>query len=255
MVFLDPVLNPVLQPLLNMSPLLTVVVLALFISLVITLSYKFLTNQSQMKELKEKQKGCQKKMKELRSDSGEMMKMQKEAMSANMEYMKHSLKPTLITMLPIILIFGWMTAHLSFEPIYPGEPYSITAEFTDGVTGQAELVVDEGTELLSETKQDINSAVTWNLKSEEGAHLLTVKHGDNEQQKKVLITTELEYEQAISVYPHSSIEKVTVNYNKLKPLGPTFTVPLFNWQPGWLGLYLILSIVFSLALRKWLNIY
>src|SRR3989344_687733 len=141
MVFLDPVLNPVLGPFLNWNPAL------LILSVIITVVYKFATNQKEMKRLKEQQKEFQKSMKELRHNPEEMMKIQKEAMKSNMDYMKHSLKSTLITMLPIILIFSWMAGHLSFEPIYPGEQYSMTATFAKGVTGNTQLIPDKGTEL------------------------------------------------------------------------------------------------------------
>ncbi|MBU0470461.1 MAG: DUF106 domain-containing protein [Nanoarchaeota archaeon] len=255
MAFLDPVLNPVLKPLLEMSPFITILIVGFVISLLITLVYKFFTNQEEMKRLKDQQKEYQVKMKTLKDNPAEMMKVQKEAMSLNMDYMKHSFKATLITMLPIILIFGWMSGHLAFEPIYPEESYSVTAFFGDNVGGEAELVVDEGTNLLSEVKQKIEGPVTWKLKGQEGEHFLVVKVGETEQTKKVLITKKLEYAEPISLYQHSDIEKIQINYNKLKPLGPNFTVPLFNWQPGWLGIYIIFSIVFSMVMRKALKIY
>lgn len=252
MAFLDPVLTPLLQPLLNASPFLSILILAFVVSIIITLVYKLVTNQELMKSLKDKQKDFQKQMKELRSNPEEMMKVQKEAMKINMDYMKQSFKPTLITMLPIILIFGWMAAHLSFEPIYPGEPYSITVDFKEGLTGEAELIPEEGTEVLSEATQKINGALTWNLKSSSGEHYLKVKTGNVEETKKVLITKDLMYEQQFSVFKHSEIDKISINYNKLKPLG---TFKLFGWQPGWLGLYIIFSIVFSMVLRKVMGIY
>ncbi len=253
MSFLDPVLNPVLLPLLNWNPALLIVLVSLVISLIITVVYKFATNQTEMKRLKEKQKEFQKQMKELRSNPEEMMKVQKEAMKSNMDYMKHSLKSTLITMLPIILIFSWMAGHLSFEPIYPGETYSVTATFAKGVTGDTELVPDLGTELSSDAKQEImNGEVTWRMKSTEGEHNITVKSGEISQQKKVLITKELEYEPQFSTFKNSDIEKITINYNKLKPLGG---LSIFGWLPGWLAIYFISSIVFSLGLRKLFKVY
>lgn len=252
MTFLDPVLNPVFGSLLNSSPFLVILIMAFIISLIITLVYKLMTNQKEMKEMKEKQKEFQSRMKELKSNPEEMMKVQKEAMQVNMKYMKQSFKPTLVTMIPILLIFGWMTAHLSFEPIYPGEAYSITADFAKSVSGEVQLVADESTTILNEPKQTITGAVTWNLKSTEGEHAFTVKAGDQEQTKKVLITKELKYEDQISIYKHSDITSIKVNYDKLKPLGG---FELFGWQPGWLGLYIIMSLVFSLSLRKFLKIY
>lgn len=253
MSFLDPVLNPVFQPLLNSSPLLLIILVSFVISLIITVVYKLMTDQNEMKRLKEKQKEFQKQMKELRHNPEEMMKVQKEAMKSNMDYMKHSLKSTLITMLPIILIFSWMAGHLSFEPIYPGETYSVTATFAKGVTGDAELSVDENTELSSKAKQEIsNGEVTWRMKSKEGEHTFTVKSGDTEQQKKVFITKELKYEEQVSLFGKSDLEKITINYNKLKPLG---SLSLFGWYPGWLAIYFISSIVFSLSMRKVLKVY
>lgn len=253
MSFLDPVLNPVLQPLLSKSPFLLIVLVSFVISVVITVAYKFLTNQEEMRRLKEQQKEFQRRMKELRSHPEEMMKVQKEAMKSNMDYMKHSLKATLITMLPIILIFSWMSGHLSFEPVYPEETYSVTAMFAKGVTGDAELVVDDGTELLSEAKQQVsNGEVTWRMKSTEGEHTLTVKIGEVEQQKKVLITKELKYKDQFTMFKGSDIEKITINYNKLKPLGDW---SIFGWYPGWLAIYFISSIVFSLGMRKLLKVY
>lgn len=253
MAILDPILNPIMQPLLNLSPFLGILILAFVISLLITLAYKYLTNQQEMKRLKDEQKEFQKKMKELRSNPEELLKIQKEAMSKNFEYMKQSFKPTLYTMLPILLIFGWMSAHLAYEPIFPNEKYGITAEFAEGVKGEAELVVDEGTQLSSEAAQAINGAVTWNLKSSAGKHDLTVKTKESEQIKEVLITTDLEYEPAVSEYSSSDIKSININYQKLKPLGSSNIPWVKEW--GWLGIYLVLSIIFSIVLRKVLKIY
>jgi len=170
-----------------------------------------------------------------------------------MEYMKSSFKPTLITMIPILLIFGWMAGHLSFEPIYPGETYSVSADFLEEIKGEAELIADEGTELIDLAKQDIiGGKATWKIKSSEGEHYLTVKVGKDEQSKKVLITKELRTEEAVSIFQHSDIKQITINYNKLRPLG---TFEIFGWQPGWLGLYIIFSLIFSMVLRKLLKIY
>ncbi len=252
MTFLDSLFNPVLLPLMNKSPFLGVLLVSLILSFIVVLVYKYFTNQEEMKRIKEAQKEYQQKFKDLKDKPDEAMKLQKEAMGKNFEYMKHTLKATLITMLPIILVFGWMNGHLAFEPIYPGEMYSITAQFKEGIVGEAELIVDEGVELVSLATQPINSGVTWNLKSTEGEHILTVKGADIEQSKKVLITKELKSETPLSFYKHSDIEQIKINYNKLKPLGG---FEFFGWQPGWLGLYIFFSIIFSIGLRKVMKVY
>ncbi len=253
MAFLDPLLNPVLLPALEKSPFLGILIVSFVISLIIVLAYKYFTNQEAMKQIKEQQKGYQHRMKELRNSPEEAMKIQKEAMSKNFEYMKHSFKATFITIIPIIIIFGWMNSHLLYEPIYPGESYSVTAKFVSGLAGEAELLADKDTELLSPARQLINSDTTWTLKSSAGEHFITIKAGGAEQSKKVLITKELRIEQPLSLYQHSDIEQIKINYKKLLPLGPA--VSILGWQPGWLGIYIIFSIVFSLVLRKLLKVY
>ncbi len=252
MAFLDPVLNPLLQPLLNLSPFWAILILSFLITLLITLAYKVFTDQNEMKRLKGQQKEFQKRMKELRENPAEMMKVQKEAMQANMQYMKHSFKVTLITFIPIILIFGWMNAHLAYEPIFPDERFSITAQFADGVTGDAELFAGEGVDLLSEAVQPINSYVTWNLKAVGGRHQLSVKTKNDERATQVLITKELAYDEPVTFYEDSDITSITTNYKKMKPLGD---FSLFGWKPGWLGWYILFSILFSIGLRKVMKVY
>ena len=232
MTFLDPIFNPVMLPILSFNPILGIIILALIITLIVTLD----------------------KMKSFKDKPEEAMKMQKEAMTTNFEYIKHSIKPTLITMIPILIIFAWMTGHLSYEPIYPNESYSVTAIFKEGVSGIAELKVDEDTEVLVNTTQEIkNGEAAWLLRSKEGDHKFSVKVGDVEQSRNVLITTVLSADEAVSIFAHSDIEQLKINYNKLRPLGKS--VSLFGWYPGWLAWYIVLSIFFSIGLRKILKVY
>ena len=249
MSFLDYLLNPVLLPLLKLGPFWAILVLSMLITLITTLVYKYATNQQEMKRLKDEQKEYQKKIKELRGNPQEMMRVQKEAMGKNMEYMKHSFKATLITMLPIIIIFSWMSAHLMYEPIFPGDRFSLKVEFAEGVSGEAELQVSEQLQLLTPSQQQINSGIVWNLKGvQEGDGFVTVKHGADQQTKKVQVTKELSYEQPITIYENSDIKKIEISYNPLKPLGQEFSI--FGWKPGRLGRYIMLSKALSLASKN-----
>jgi len=59
------------------------------ITVIITLAYKYLTDQDKMKHLKGRQKEFQAEMKSHRDNPEKMMSVQKEAMKVNMEYMKN----------------------------------------------------------------------------------------------------------------------------------------------------------------------
>ena len=125
----EGLLNPVFGPLLNLSPFWVVTIISALVSLIITVIYKFSTNQNLMKQLKDEMKELQKEMKELKNDPKKMMEVQTKAMQTNSKYMMQSMKSTLITFIPIILIFGWMNANIAYEPILPGQEFTINALF------------------------------------------------------------------------------------------------------------------------------
>ncbi len=249
MAFLDPVLTPLMQPLLNYDAMWSIILLAFVISVLITLAYKFFTNQAEMKRLKERQKEFSKRIKELKGKPDEMMKVQKEAMAVNMEYMKHSFKAMLITMLPILLIFGWMNAHLDYLPIEPDQTYVVEANFAAGVTGEAILEVGKETKIINNHKQKIeDKTAIWRIRSAQGEHLLKVKVGDEIETKKVLVTKEQKYLEPTEEYKNSAIETINVVHDRLR-------VDLGFWSPTWLWAYIIFSLVFSMATRKMMKVY
>ena len=57
--------DPVFEPLLSLSPFIIILICSLSLAVLITLIYKWMTNQEEMHELKKKTKEYQKKMKKL----------------------------------------------------------------------------------------------------------------------------------------------------------------------------------------------
>lgn len=104
----DNFFNFTFGPIMNLPDPLNLLIISFILTGLITLAYKYLTDQTKMKELKDEMKATQKKMKELKDQPDKVMSMQKDAMKKNMEYMKHSMKPMLFTFIPIIVIFGWL---------------------------------------------------------------------------------------------------------------------------------------------------
>lgn len=107
--FLDPVLNP----LMSIPSPYNILLLSLLITLVTTLAYKFFTNQKLMKDVKEEMACLQKEIKTIKDNKERVMELQKQVMEKNMKYLGQSLKPTLITFIPLILIFAWLQQYYS----------------------------------------------------------------------------------------------------------------------------------------------
>jgi uncharacterized membrane protein (DUF106 family) len=109
---LADIIDPVMQPLMAALPApYNLLLVSFLITGLITLAYKFFTDQKLMKELKEETKRIQKEMKEFKDHPEKVMALQKKSMENLMKTMTSSLKPTIITFIPIIIIFGWLRTY------------------------------------------------------------------------------------------------------------------------------------------------
>ena len=243
-------LNIIFSPLLKLPILWAVILMSFTISLIIIIITKYTTDQALMKKLKEDLKDHQKQIKELRGNPAQAMQVQKKAMELNMKYMSHSLKPTLITFIPIILIFGWMSATFAYESIKPLQEFSITVNFEKNTNGKVDLIVPEAITVIGDKIKNIeNNKATWNLKGIEGEYLLEVDFNGQKHQKSVLVTNSDKYIEPIKKIKDSQVKSIQINYRPRKILN------LFGWKLGWLGTYIIFSIIFTMSLRKLLNVY
>lgn len=257
MVF-ETLLNPVFSPLLSMPPLASIAIIAFLISLIITIVYKYMTDQTMMKDLKTRQKDMQKQMKEHKKDPEKLMKIQKEAMELNMKYMKQSFKPTLITLLPILIIFGWLNANIAYDPIMPGQEFTATLQFNEGYTGNVSVSVPDGIEVIGDDTKEIQGGlVEFMFKGEAGDYLLVFEHDGRSFDKELTITTEQRYAPVQKVFKKEPVKRIMLGNSKLIALNlfGKSEGGLFSGRLGWLGTYILFSLVFSLGLRKILKIY
>lgn len=97
-----------LQEFVKSFPLLSMALFSFVITLLSTIAYKKFTNQQKMKELREKQKEIQETSKQFRNNPDKMLELQQEMMKLSGEQMRASMKITLITLLPFLLIFNFL---------------------------------------------------------------------------------------------------------------------------------------------------
>ncbi|MFH1771045.1 MAG: EMC3/TMCO1 family protein [archaeon] len=248
---LEKVLDPIFNPLLGLGYFWFILIVAFILTLIITLIYKFTTDQTLMKKLKAEMKTLQKEMKSVANNPQKAMAHQKKLMSKNMDYMKHSLKPTLYTFIPIIIIFGWLNSHLAYLPLEPGNEFLVSAEFKKGTFGEVSLDVIPELDMLSERTQTIqDNYAAWTLNGEQGDYQMSITFG-NRQFEKDLSISDNSYATPLMTIKDSDFIKLEIHNEKVKPLG---NFSLFGWKPGWLGTYIILSLIFSLGMRKLLKI-
>lgn len=254
MVF-DSFLGMIFSPLLGLPPLVAIGSISFLLSLFITLVYRLTTDQTVMKALKEEMKHLQQEMKQLSKDPEKMLKVQKKALEKQMKYMTSSFKPMLITMLPLLIIFPWLGAHMAYYPLVQDVPFTVDVQFAPGAKDSATLEVSEGLALVSDASQAIvDGKARWTVKGHANAvpYAVTVVYGGDRFDKTLLITSskdDRQYLRPVEAFKDKAVESITLGNEKIVGLN------LFGWKLGWLGTYIIFSIVFSITLRKLLNVH
>jgi len=114
---LDSFFNAIFGWAINISPLLGIIIISLILTILVTLAYKFLTDQKMLKEIKEEMKDLRGQMKEHKGNPEKLMEIQKISMEKSMKQMKQSFKPMLLTLLPLLIIFSWL--RNVYNPIGP----------------------------------------------------------------------------------------------------------------------------------------
>jgi uncharacterized membrane protein (DUF106 family) len=251
--FIGNSLDFMLSPLLNMPPFWAIAIIAFILSVLITVIYKFTTNQKELKVLKEETKTLQTEIKQAQGDVQKMTDLNQKLLANTGKQLKHTFRSYIFTFLPVILIFGWMQGHIAYYPIMPDQTFTTTAVFKDTAEGNITLSAPD-LQLLSQPSQESTGTVTWKLKGSAGSYNLEYSYGKEIFQRKVIISTEWKYTNQAptsGIQRGSDITSINVNLDPVRPFG----FSLFGWQPGWFATYFILTMLFTFPIRKVLKVY
>ncbi len=229
-----------------------ILILSVVVSLITSLIYKYTTNQEEIKRIKDDIKKLREKMKKHRDDQKKLMEINQEMMSKNFAVMKQSLRSMLFSFIPIMIILFWMAGNLVYEPIMPGEEFTVEAFLSEGYTGDKdEVVLSIMPEMQVVRRVNEDNVIVWTLRADnKGRYNLLFQGETFRESKEVLVTDLKDYEEPIQSYD-SDLVRVVVSNKVVRPFGDT---SLFGWKPGWLGAYILLSIPLSILLRKALGV-
>ena len=250
---LETILAPVFGPLLLLPAWSAVIIVSVLTTVLITFMYKWMTNQKEMKHMKAQMKHHQKEMKECKNNVNKMMEINKKVMSINMNYMKQSLKPTIVTFIPIIIIFAWLNATLAYDPIMPGQEFTTTMDFQKGIFGEAHLTTTDSITILNNATAKINQETRkaiWTLKAEkEGKTSIEYEYEGKTYIKEVIITKEQKYLPVLTIVNDGYVKQIKVDNS------PLVIFHVFGFGFTWLWTYILLSLILGLGLRKIFSIY
>ena len=107
------ILNPTAGTLLNLNLTWGMIILVFLITLAMTLIQKYATDQETLRELKKEQKILQEEAKKYREHPEKLMEFQKKQMEFIPKTLKLSMRPIMITGVPLILFFRWFIDFFS----------------------------------------------------------------------------------------------------------------------------------------------
>ncbi len=122
---LESFFNFIFGPILALGSPWDIIIISFILTLIVNLAMKFFTNQNVMKSLKEETEFFKQEMKKFKNDPQKLIEIQKKSMETSMKYLKHSMPATLVTLLPLLLIFGWLRTTFPPEKILLNLPFGI----------------------------------------------------------------------------------------------------------------------------------
>ena len=99
-----------INELIQNNPRIAIIILSFIVTLFITIVTYYMTDREKMKEIKARQKELRKEMKQFRDNPDKMLELNKKMMEDMPEQLKLSMRPMMVTFIPIIIFFGWLRA-------------------------------------------------------------------------------------------------------------------------------------------------
>lgn len=110
---LDSLFNPFIQ---SIGPMLSITIIAIIIAFAITVANKYLIDQDRLQYLQKEMKDYQQEMMQARKSNdpkalAKIQEKQAEFMEIQKEMMTNSFKPMIVTFIPILLVFWWISSN------------------------------------------------------------------------------------------------------------------------------------------------
>ena len=107
------VLNPTFGKLLSWNLIAGFAFITFILSLILTFTQKYLTDQESLKKMREEQKLVSEEMKKYKNNPEKLLEFNKKQIESMPKMFELTMKPLVYTSIPIILFFRWFSEILS----------------------------------------------------------------------------------------------------------------------------------------------
>jgi hypothetical protein len=190
-------------------------------------------------------------------------------LACNLRYLKHSLKPTLFMLVPLVVLMIHLDAWFGHAPLRPGQAALVRVKILESAQQAFDDVSLEASAGLAIETPSLrvpqDKEISWVVRaSQTGQYLLNVRGAGSAAQKKIVVADSGWERVAPRVvtagfwnqwaYPGEAllpkggmVEWVEVNY-------PGRSLGLFGWKAHWLILFFVLTCVLGFGGSKLLRV-
>lgn len=206
------------------NPMIIVFLISITISFILSIMYKFLTNQEELKNVNEELKELNSKLKEAQKNKNqkELMKLQSRMLEINSKKMRNTMKPMMASFLIVIPVFVLLLPSLYGD---------LNVELDDSSNGMMKF-------------GDIEKNIYF---SEDGSSVLRVDG------KEILSSNIINMGSDEFIFKNFDKDKNIVSFKRVV-INLPFSMPIWGSHIGWLGWYILASIPFTTVFRKALGI-
>jgi hypothetical protein len=227
--------------------------------------YRWTSNQTGIREVKDKIKAHLLELRLYKDNMGVTMKAQGRILRANLRYITLNFKPLVVMIVPLILILAQLNLWFGSKPLTVGRPAILKVELGPEISLQdLEIELEAPPQIAVETpalRIEELKEVDWRISPRSaGIYNLTVKAGDKSVLKTVVVGGRpLQKVSALKVrrnlldevlYPGERPLPGGAEVRSVELAYPAGRLNLFGLRVHWLIAYLGLSIVFGFALKR-----
>jgi uncharacterized membrane protein (DUF106 family) len=259
------VFDVVLTPFSRLHPWVGLLFVSVVTGVVMLLIFGKTSNQKRITETKDKLKAYIMEMWIFRNDTLVMFSSIGNVIRNNLQYLRHSLRPLLFIIVPVLVIMVQLGIRYGNQPFDPGDVTIVSAELSADVR-PTELDVDltgpMGVRVLSQPLRiDSERQIDWKVQAlMPGTHEVSMRIGDEVLTKSLSVGPERRLRTLSDIRPtagtwnaflypseppiprDSAVRSIRVRY-------PPRELPLFGLNVHWLLAFFIVSVAAGFALK------
>lgn len=259
---ITPFFDLILFPFSGMAPIWGLFFVSVLTGIVMVIIFKYTSNQSAIRETKDKISAHFMEIRLFKDDLGLMLDAQKRILRTNLRYMKYSVLPMLVMIVPVVLILAQLGIRYTNRPLRAGESALVKLKLAEDAPLDIPISVEPGDGIRLETslfRMPGEGTVEFRIgAASEGEHELVIHVGDDTIRELIVAT-----KQVRRVYPsrtHSTFSAALLAPGQ-SPLPensalaeirvefPPQTLTVFGMHVNWLVFFFIASIAAGYSLK------